>query len=955
MDYGKLNNITKKDSFPLPRIDDVLDLLHGQTYFTTLDLASGYWQIEMDDSSKEKTAFIVDNNLYEWNRLSFGLTNAPGTFQRLMNYVLRSVIGKICLVYLDDIIVFAKTKEEHLINLECIFNLLKEADLKLGLSKCKFMCESVQYLGHVISAKGITPDPEKIEQLKNYKCPTTIVEIQSFLGLASYYRRFIRNFADIAHPLIELTKKKKDKSNKKVKKTIKMGEEENYSWKWGVEEQKAFETLRECLITPPIVAFPDFEKEFLIFTDASNYGIGAVLSQIQDEKEVVIAYSSRHLNAAERNYSAIEREALAIVYGIKRYRHYLQDEQFEIISDHRPLQWLETHKDEKSRLGRWAIELSSLKYKITYKPGKEHANADFLSRIRVVTEEERSEFTDNIIEEQRKDEICSKIASYLTEGILAEQDEIINPVWVKEIELFHIRNGVLRRDFHPSSKKRRKFIQEQTIVPYSLRKNILKEYHDSLLAGHLAFLRTYFRIRDKFYWPEMLKDIKEYCQSCRACSLQRRVVTRAFLHPLEIATAPFEVIGMDFLGPIKPESLNGNQYILVMTDSFSKWTEVVALPNQTAETTCRALMDKIILYHGPPKIIVTDRGANFTSRLFNGLCKELKTKHKTTTAYHPQSNGMTERFNKTVVEMIRKYIADGFEHWEEVLGPMASAYRNSVHSSTMESPYFLITARDPSMVIDRFLIPETELITPQDYKSQTMKRLREGFTLARKNLLDARVQQKLQYDKRAKEIDFQVGDRVLLDVKVTKLGTSKKLNPRYQGPFRISKVYDNNTVEIRSYNGGKTQMTHVNRLKALTECMVWRDEDCVDFDDLRELELRVRRPGEEDSEGNESNSGEEMEREEDEGMEKEGEEVVWMDLELTTPITQNEESVNDTQENVRGEGQEKELNKGVINEEPLNVQGEPDPSRGKGATGGVRRSERGSRLPDRLKDFVLDW
>ena len=349
MDYRKLNSITKKDSFPLPRIDDVLDLLHGQKYFTTLDLASGYWQIEMDDSSKEKTAFIVDNNLYEWNRLSFGLTNAPGTFQRLMNYVLRSVIGKICLVYLDDIIVFSKTREEHLINLERILDLLKEADLKLGLSKCKFMSESVQYLGHVISAKGITPDPEKIEQLKNYKRPTTIVEIQSFLGLASYYRRFIKSFADIAHPLIELTRKKKDKQNKLVKKMNKDEEEGNNAFEWGEAEQKAFETLRECLITPPIVAFPDFEKEFLIFTDASNYGIGAVLSQIQNGEEVVIAYSSRHLNAAEKNYSAIEREALAIVYGIKRYRHYLQDEKFEIISDHRPLQWLEAHKDEKSR------------------------------------------------------------------------------------------------------------------------------------------------------------------------------------------------------------------------------------------------------------------------------------------------------------------------------------------------------------------------------------------------------------------------------------------------------------------------------------------------------------------------------------------------------------------------------------------------------------------------------
>ena len=951
MDYRKLNNITKKDSFPLPRIDDVLDLLHGQKYFTTLDLASGYWQIEMDDSSKEKTAFIVDNNLYEWNRLSFGLTNAPGTFQRLMNYVLRSVIGKICLVYLDDIIVFSESKKEHLTNLGCIFDLLKEADLKLGLSKCKFMCQSVQYLGHVISANGITPDPGKIELLKNFKRPTTVVEIQSFLGLASYYRRFIKNFADIAHPLIELTKKKKDKGNhnSQAKKPITKQVAGTDIFTWGNAEQTSFEKLRECLITPPIVAFPDFDKEFLIFTDASNYGIGAVLSQIQGEKEVVIAYSSRHLNTAERNYSAIEREALAIVYGVKRYRHYLQDEKFEIISDHRPLQWLESHKDEKSRLGRWAIELSAVKYKIRYKPGKEHANADFLSRIRVVSTEERSTFTDNIIEEQRKDELCSKIITYLNEGILSETDEIENADWVKEIKTFRIKGGVLLREFRPSSKKRRQFVQDQTVVPYSLRKNVVKEYHDSLLAGHLAFLRTYLRVRDKYYWPNMVSDIKKYCMSCEVCALQRKVVTRAFLHPLEIATAPFEVIGMDFLGPIKPESLNGNKYVLVMTDAFSKWTEVVALSNQTAETTCRALMDKIVLYHGPPKVIITDRGSNFTSRLFNNLCQELKTKHKTTTAYHPQSNGMTERFNKTMVEMIRKYIADGFEQWEDILGPMASAYRNSVHSSTMESPYFLITARDPNMVVDRFLIPETELITPQDYKSQTMKRLREGFTLARTNLLDARTRQKLQYDKRAKESQFELGDRVLLDVRVIKTGTSKKLNPRYQGPYRISRVNDNGTVEIRSYNGAKTQLTHVNRLKALTECMVWRDEECVDFDDLRNITLSARRPGDETNEEEENdatfNEGETDDSVNQDNIESDNS-VDQMGISGQEPqaLSSTYSSVDN---NKASQGQPS------LQSVLLTPQGTDNPGSGGIETGGIR-SKRETRRPDWFKDFFME-
>lgn len=306
--------------------------------------------------------------MYEWNRLAFGLTNAPATFQRLMNHVLKSVLGKICLVYLDDIIVFSKTVEEHMKNLRIVFDLLEKANLKLKLSKCKFLQKLVHYLGHIISASGVAPDPAKIECIATYTKPKTVVEMQSFLGLASYYRRFIKSFSTIAHPLLTQAKgKPKDPIT------------------WGEEEEKAFEELRKCLITPPILAYPDFRKEFLVFTDASNYGIGAVLSQVQEGKEVVIAYASRHLNSAEVKYSTIEKEALALIFGIKRYRHYLQDEPFVIVSDHRPLQWLETFKDETGRLGRWAIILSNVKYTVRYRPERVHENADLLSRIPIAS------------------------------------------------------------------------------------------------------------------------------------------------------------------------------------------------------------------------------------------------------------------------------------------------------------------------------------------------------------------------------------------------------------------------------------------------------------------------------------------------------------------------------------------------------------------------------------------
>ncbi|KZR97391.1 Uncharacterized protein APZ42_007770, partial [Daphnia magna] len=309
---------------------------------------------------------------------------------------------------------------------------------------------------------------------------------------------------------------------------------------------------------------------------------------------------------------------------------------------------------------------------------------------------------------------------------------------------------------------------------------------------------------------------------------------RALLHSLQPAQAPFETLGLDFLGPINPTSFEGNNHILVITDYFTKWVEVVALPDQTAVTTCKALVDKVIDYHGPPRVIISDRGTNFTSELFNELCKALRIKHCTTTAYHPQTNGLTERFNKTIVEMLRKYISEGYEDWEDMLGQVAFTYRHSINSSTHETPYFRNHGRDAVMPIDRWLQPtSSDPITPQDYKSQTMKRLLKAFDLVKENLEKARAQQKEQYNKRAKTFEYQIGDKVLLDVRTVKPGTSRKLNPRYQGPYRVTKINPNYTVEIQATPGSTPQLVHTNRIKPLLEAMIWRDDPCPDFEDLR--------------------------------------------------------------------------------------------------------------------------
>ena len=361
IDYRKLNEQTIGDAYPIPNISDIFDQLGHSKYFTTLDLASGYHQIEMHHRDSEKTAFSVPLGHYEFNRMPFGLKNAPSTFQRLMNTVLSGLQGTRCLVYLDDIVIFADTLENHNRKLIDVFKKLKEFNLKLKPSKCEFLQKEVIYLGHKISESGAQPDESKLDAVRNFPTPKTPKDIKSFLGLAGYYRKFIDNFSQKALPLTSLLKK-------------------DASFNWTEKQEQAFVTLKNCLCEQPILQFPDFERPFNVTTDASNFAIGAVLSQGDFPKDLPIAYASRCLNSAECNYSVIEKELLAIVWAVRHFRPYLYGRRFRIVTDHQPLTWLFNIKDPKSRLVRWRLELEEYDYSIVYKPGRVNSNADALSR-----------------------------------------------------------------------------------------------------------------------------------------------------------------------------------------------------------------------------------------------------------------------------------------------------------------------------------------------------------------------------------------------------------------------------------------------------------------------------------------------------------------------------------------------------------------------------------------------
>jgi hypothetical protein len=394
VDYRKLNSMTVRDAYPIPRIDDTLDALQEAKFVSTLDLRSGYWQVEMDKESKEKTAFITHKGLYEFNVMPYGLTNAPATFQRLMDIVLAGLKWQSCLVYIDDVVIYSPTFEQHLIDLKNVFQALREANLTLKASKCCFCRKEMKYLGHIITQDGIKPDPTLTKAVSNFPQPKTIKDVQSFLGLSGYYRRFIKDYAKIAEPLI---------------KQLRQLKERNYHLNWTPQCTIAFETLKKKLINAPIMSTPNFNEPFILELDACEYGLGAVLAQEYDKRKFVIAYASRTLSPPERNYSATEREALAIVWATQHFRPYLEGTKVLIRSDCKALQWLKNAKDISGRLARWAMKLSAFQIEsIQYRPGTANANADSLSRNPITPisslqdpEQEVGEIKENITSKEK--------------------------------------------------------------------------------------------------------------------------------------------------------------------------------------------------------------------------------------------------------------------------------------------------------------------------------------------------------------------------------------------------------------------------------------------------------------------------------------------------------------------------------------------------------------------------
>lgn len=770
VDYRKVNELTIKDMHPLPRIDATLDALQGAKYFTTLDLLCGYWQIEIEEQHKHITAFICEFGQFEWNRMSFGLCNAPATFQRFMNSIFRKVLYKSVLIYLDDVIIFSKTLEEHAKHIEEVLQILETHRLKLKLSKCFFAQLELEFLGFIINALGVRPDGKKIEAVQNYPEPRSQKELQSLLGLANYYRRFVRGYAEIAHPLTELTRK-------------------NIEWVWGDEQRNAFNRIKTILTSRPLLSYPDFSREFIIQTDASGYGLGAVLSQMQrsphsdEEVEVVIAYASRHLNERERKWSTTEKECLAIIYAVTVFRPYVYGRVFTCVTDHRPLEWLMSKKEPTGKLERWALKLQEYQMKIGYRSGLSNQNADCLSRTPLPLVATVSFGVEDWVEDQAHDEYCKEIIRNLGKD--------------KELKYVFLQNGLLAKK------------DGRVVVPLSKRKTVLSLNHDHKLAGHLGISKTLAKIKGQYTWPQLANDVMAHIRNCIICAKRKtRGLTKAPLQSLPVYEVIWETMAMDIVGPLT-ETREGYKYILVASDYATRFVITRPMKDQSASTVARIFVEDIILEYGAPQRVLTDQGRNFVSELVSSVCDLFEIDQLRTTAYHPQTDGLVERFNKTMVNMLSAYVVSKPENWKSYLKYVTAAYNTSIHSSMRFSPYYLLYGREANLV--------TSILSPQkirkiqnggDMPVIMHKEWRLALELAKEHLASAKATQKWYYDLDSHLVVFEVGEKVLLHEAVTK----GKFHMKWEGPFVVLDKISDLTYRIQNEANKKISIVHVNRL-----------------------------------------------------------------------------------------------------------------------------------------------
>lgn len=857
VDFRQLNKKVVADKFPLPRIDDILDQLGRAKYFSTLDLMSGFHQIEIEEDSKKYTAFSTANGHYEFNRLPFGLNISPNSFQRMMTIALSGLPPECAFLYIDDIIVIGCSVKHHLQNLENVFKKLQHFNLKLNLDKCNFFCADVTFLGHHVSRHGILPDKSKHETIINYPTPNNVDDVRRFVAFCNYYRRFIPYFSEIAAPLNALLKK-------------------NAKFIWSDECKNAFSTLKDKLISPQILKFANFNKKFILCTDASKVACGAVLSQPYGNIDLPISYASRTLTKGEQNKSTIEQELTAIHWAITYFRPYLYGRRFTVRTDHRPLVYLFSMKDPSSKLTRMRIDLEEFQFDIEYVKGKENVGPDALSRIVIDSErllnilalpvQTRSmtkpqtaietkkstavetdhlkafDSTNNIdafnmpklMFETQNNDLYIKIMTKNVKKVLAQAHfpyalkrfdfkeyirtiiEMATNLNIKQLAIANdniIFSLVEKQLFKAICNEVLEYVDiifynpAQIITCENKINKIISENHDTLLGGHVGTSRLLRKLRRSYYWTNMKGTINNFVKRCTKCIQNKhKLNTKEAFVETTTPVRPFDVVSIDTIGPFT-KSTSGNRYALTAQCELTKFIIVAPIIDKQAKTLAKAFVENCILVHGCPIEIKSDMGTEYKNEIFQNICNFLDVEQKFSTAYHPETIGSLERNHRCLNEFLRHFINEQKDDWDTWLPYYVFSYNTTPHSTLQYSPFELLFGRHVNIPqsIQKSLNLDP-IYNYDSYYTELKFKIQSTIAKARKLLEKSKVDRVHKQITEINPIHISKGETVWL-----KNENRRKLDKVYLGPFEVIAIDDPNVI-IRNKIHNETQKVHKNRV-----------------------------------------------------------------------------------------------------------------------------------------------